>query len=55
MWVWTDNFWKGSKRRAGDPVDFSDPRVGPHKPRLIAEGRIIEKKKYGSKTKEGDD
>ena len=53
MWVWTDNFWKGRKRYAGKEVDFEDPKVKTYKGRLIAEGRIEEKRAF--KKKEGDD
>lgn len=54
-WVWTDNFWKGRKRHAGEDVDFEDPRVGPFKPQLIAEGRIVRKKEEKRSKRAGDD
>lgn len=54
-WEWTDNFWKGIKRHAGEVVDFSDPKVGPFKARLINDERIVRKRAEAKKTKrEGD-
>jgi len=50
-WEWTDNFWKGRKRHAGEDVDFSDPKVGPFKAQLINEERIIRKKTGGERKK----
>ncbi len=54
-WIWVDNFWKGIRRKGGEDVDFTDPTVGPYKPRLIAERRIVKKEKIRERVKkEGD-